>query len=463
MLLSRLTAIVQTLRKERFFLIAPVTLGVIFVSALGVYFFEYSVSGSSIRSLWDGIWWAFVTICTVGYGDKFPVSDGGRIVGIFLMISGVGLLSMLTATVASVLVEQKIREGKGLEAIKRKDHLVICGWNGNSEEVLTGLLRNEADRRAIVLINELPVDEVDSLKLKYDKYGMIFLRGDFVQEDVLLRADIRKAQFVMIMADFSGRHPKERTDDRTILAALTAKSLAPQVKVIAELIDSDNRIHLKRANVITGGDTRKWGGHYWGANQSCIYNALLPTNRLELLDPMFDMYSGMYESCALGGPAAMGQPGDLHPGDCRLRRLGQAAGRYRRRDAGPVPAPEALGPALGEVPRVRRDEAGVFQPLELARWRKMGERTLGVHGARRRPLRSRDAHLLPRSEDRLPLLAARRILDGRRLAPRPRVPHAQRRGGILPQLPQRQERGRRQVPHSSCQQQRARLGRTGYG
>ncbi len=249
MLLSRLTAIVQTLRKERFFLIAPVTLGVIFVSALGVYFFEYSVSGSSIRSLWDGIWWAFVTICTVGYGDKFPVSDGGRIVGIFLMISGVGLLSMLTATVASVLVEQKIREGKGLEAIKRKDHLVICGWNGNSEEVLTGLLRNEADRRAIVLINELPVDQVDSLKLKYDKYGMIFLRGDFVQEDVLLRADIRKAQFVMIMADFSGRHPKERTDDRTILAALTAKSLAPQVKVIAELIDSDNRIHLKRANV----------------------------------------------------------------------------------------------------------------------------------------------------------------------------------------------------------------------
>jgi voltage-gated potassium channel len=249
MLLSRLKSMFRTLKRERFFLIAPVTLGVIFASALAVYFFEYSISDASIRSLWDGVWWAFVTICTVGYGDKFPVSDGGRIIGILLMISGIGLLSMLTATVASVMVEQKIKEGKGLESIKRKDHVVICGWNGNSEEVLAGLLRNQAVKNAIVLVNELQVDEIDLLKLRYDQYGMIFLRGDFVQEEVLLRADIRKAKIVLIMADLSGLHPKERTDDRTILAALTAKSLAPQVKVIAELTDSENRIHLKRANI----------------------------------------------------------------------------------------------------------------------------------------------------------------------------------------------------------------------
>ena len=65
----------------------------------------------------------------------------------------------------------------------------------------------------------------------------------------------------------------------------------------------------------TGGDARKWGGLYWGANQSCLYNALLTANRLDLLDPMFDMYSRMYESCRAGRQAAMGQRGDLHPGD----------------------------------------------------------------------------------------------------------------------------------------------------
>jgi len=59
----------------------------------------------------------------------------------------------------------------------------------------------------------------------------------------------------------------------------------------------------------TGGDTRRWGGHYWGANQSCLYHALLPTNRLDLLDPMFDMYSAMYESCALAARQQWGSQG----------------------------------------------------------------------------------------------------------------------------------------------------------
>ncbi len=63
----------------------------------------------------------------------------------------------------------------------------------------------------------------------------------------------------------------------------------------------------------TGGDARKWGGLYWGANQSCLYNALLPANRLDLLDPMFDMYSRMYESCALAARQQWGSEGIFIP------------------------------------------------------------------------------------------------------------------------------------------------------
>jgi hypothetical protein len=46
----------------------------------------------------------------------------------------------------------------------------------------------------------------------------------------------------------------------------------------------------------TGGDARKWGNNYWGANQGCMYNGLFPANRMELLEPMFRMYSGMSKS-----------------------------------------------------------------------------------------------------------------------------------------------------------------------
>jgi hypothetical protein len=64
---------------------------------------------------------------------------------------------------------------------------------------------------------------------------------------------------------------------------------------------------------ITGGDRRSWGGHYWGANQECMYNALLPTNRMELLDPMFDMYWDMYDSCSTAARQQWGSKGIFIP------------------------------------------------------------------------------------------------------------------------------------------------------
>lgn len=235
--------------RDRFFLVLVVTLGAIFLSAAGEFFFESTRPDSNIDSFWDSLWWAIVTMTTVGYGDKYPVTLGGRVVGIILICSGVGLMSLLTATIASLFVEKKIKEGKGLEAITDKEHIVICGWNQHTEEVIQGLTAYSAVRgRTMVLINELPIDEVDTLKLRLAKYNLKFIRGNYIHEDVLVRANIAKAKFALIMADNSGPHAS-RSDERTTLAALAIKSLAPSIKIVAELLDGENRPHLKRANV----------------------------------------------------------------------------------------------------------------------------------------------------------------------------------------------------------------------
>lgn len=65
---------------------------------------------SNIRSAEDALWWAFVTITTVGYGDKFPVTTEGRMIAVFLMSTGVGLFGIFTAYVASLFVEDKKQE-----------------------------------------------------------------------------------------------------------------------------------------------------------------------------------------------------------------------------------------------------------------------------------------------------------------------------------------------------------------
>lgn len=238
------------LYRERFVQIAMAILIVILLSSLCVYYFESESGDSNISSLWDGIWWAVVTMGTVGYGDKYPITVGGKIVGLMLIFAGVGVMSLFTATIASIFVEKKIKEGRGLEIIKDKDHIVICGWNQHTEEVLQVLTAyGSMGNTPIVLINELSVDDIDSLRLKYTKYNLRFLRGNYVHEDVLLRANIAKAKFALIMADTSGSHPRDRIDERTTLASLTIKSIAPGIKTIAEILDSENKQHLRRANV----------------------------------------------------------------------------------------------------------------------------------------------------------------------------------------------------------------------
>jgi voltage-gated potassium channel len=66
--------------------------------------FESRSPDSNIKTGADAIWWGFVTITTVGYGDRFPVTLAGRLVGLFVMLTGVGIIAALASILASVLV-----------------------------------------------------------------------------------------------------------------------------------------------------------------------------------------------------------------------------------------------------------------------------------------------------------------------------------------------------------------------
>ncbi len=74
-----------------------------------------TAENSNITSAEDALWWAFVTITTVGYGDKFPVTTEGRIIAMFLMTTGVGLFGIFTAYVASLFVEDKAQSSSRIE------------------------------------------------------------------------------------------------------------------------------------------------------------------------------------------------------------------------------------------------------------------------------------------------------------------------------------------------------------
>jgi len=76
---------------------------------------EAVVDSKDVSSTWDGIWWAVVTVTTVGYGDIKPTTVPGRVVAIIVMFVGIGFLSVLTATIASFFV--KTDRGDEFEAM----------------------------------------------------------------------------------------------------------------------------------------------------------------------------------------------------------------------------------------------------------------------------------------------------------------------------------------------------------
>ena len=80
---------------------------IVFAAAALEFGFESHQRGSNIHAFSDAIWWAMVTVTTVGYGDRFPVTAAGRGVAVVLMLVGIGLVGVVTATVASYFVEQR--------------------------------------------------------------------------------------------------------------------------------------------------------------------------------------------------------------------------------------------------------------------------------------------------------------------------------------------------------------------
>jgi voltage-gated potassium channel len=79
---------------------------VVLTGSLLFHFFE-SGTNQNVKSLWDSFWWAMVTVSTVGYGDIYPVTTGGRLTAMVMMVIGVGVLGSYVATITNYVVRTK--------------------------------------------------------------------------------------------------------------------------------------------------------------------------------------------------------------------------------------------------------------------------------------------------------------------------------------------------------------------
>ncbi len=195
----------------------------------------------------NSLWWAIVTMTTVGYGDMAPSTDLGRAIAIIIMFSGIILIAIITATISSTVITKKIMEGKGLEKINLTDHIIICGWNSNIFNLIKGL-DSKKNIHKIVLVNNQPQNDIDNIVSSFS--SVKFVRGDYSLDAILSKANAIRAKYALILNDIN-------EDEKVILTTLTLKKLSNKIKVIAQMNDK-NKIHfLKRANadaILSGDD-----------------------------------------------------------------------------------------------------------------------------------------------------------------------------------------------------------------
>jgi len=157
---------------------------------------------------------------------------------VVLMLCGIGVLSIFTATIASFFLEIKLRSQRGMDQLELKDHFILCEWNQRAREVLREL---RSDRRAdspVVLLADIdskPVDDDD----------VYFIRGD-VTEDNLERANVDTAATVIILGD-DKLDPSSR-DAKVVLSTLTVETMNRAAYTIVELVREENARHCRRAH-----------------------------------------------------------------------------------------------------------------------------------------------------------------------------------------------------------------------
>lgn len=228
---------------ERLCFKVPLLYGCVFWYASSGFLYFESTSKNDLN--WqDAMWWSFVTMTTVGYGDLYPQSFGGRyLIAVPTMVIGIGILGFIISEISAKLVESRSKRTKGLIKISMEKHILIVHFSGME------LLRKVIfELRADLSTAKLPIcvvdDRLEELPLELSQLGLEFVKGNPTQTDTMERAGLAKANHALVLT----RDPSQtHSDDTSLAAVLLIKKLRPDIRVVGEVLDPEKKDSLMMA------------------------------------------------------------------------------------------------------------------------------------------------------------------------------------------------------------------------
>ncbi len=180
-------------------------------------------------------WWYFVvTSATVGYGDVFPTSTAGRVVGLYVIVGGIVTLTLLFTQLANALQSVRGKRLRGMVALDLSDHVVLLGyWPGRTERIVAELTADGRFQVALCAWDDVAENPMP------DQAAVHFVRGDLAQEDVMTRACVQRAHTAVIDG---------RDDNETLAIAVAIDHANPDIHLVAAVRDLGRRENLRYVN-----------------------------------------------------------------------------------------------------------------------------------------------------------------------------------------------------------------------
>ncbi len=171
-----------TLAKTNIDVIILLILGSLIVvfGGIAVYLVEHEHTGANITNVADSFWWAVVTIATVGYGDYYPVTAAGRIIAIFMMLSGIGIF----ATFVSMLAHRRLQRAELRLKSKTEARSDVLGYGTKIElknkiDVIESLTEEDFDTFVIMMKSlRLRLLEESKVLSKCSRCGMVYHKNN---------------------------------------------------------------------------------------------------------------------------------------------------------------------------------------------------------------------------------------------------------------------------------------------
>ncbi|MFC5049403.1 potassium channel family protein [Rubritalea spongiae] len=201
-------------------------------------------------SLIDSVWWAMVTMTTVGYGDYFPVTFIGRFfIAYPCFLLGIGLIGYLLGSFAESLINITAKKRKGLINIHMKDHIIVCYCPSVSKvlHIINELRATpEGSTRGIIVID----DKLEEIPEEFLKHDIRFIHGDPTNEEILNKASIRTANGTLILA----KDPSDTSSDHNsftigTIVEMIEEEIDHSIRTVVEVVSPRNQKMFERSSV----------------------------------------------------------------------------------------------------------------------------------------------------------------------------------------------------------------------